>query len=209
MTRTGARLRPEQRIAELIAASRELLAEVGYERFLPAELARRCGVSEATVYRYFPTKRELLIRSAETWFEEVLVDLEPGVTQHEGTYEQLCYVVRYAVEVVRKEPTLTRYIFNELRPDPEFRATEIYQLNRRFTGVVVQVLRDAVARGDLRDDVDVELLRDMIFGAIEHQAWAYLRGEGDFSTDDTAEGITRVIFGGMAAQPHGATDGPA
>jgi AcrR family transcriptional regulator len=198
MTRTGARLRPDERIAELVAAARALLAEVGYERFLPAEVARRCGVSEATVYRYFPTKRELLVRVAENWFDEVLVALEPGVTQHEGTYERLRYVVRYAVEVVRKEPTLTRYIFNELRPDPEFRATAIYQLNRRFTGVVSQVLRDAIARGDFRDDVGVELLRDMIFGAIEHQAWAYLRGEGDFSTEETTEGITRVIYGGMA-----------
>jgi TetR/AcrR family fatty acid metabolism transcriptional regulator len=206
MTRNGTRLKPDQRIAELIAAARTLLAEVGYERFLPAELARRCGVSEATVYRYFPTKRELLVRVAETWFEEVLVALEPGVGQHEGTYERLLYVVRYAVEVVRKEPTLTRYIFNELRPDPEFRSTEIYQLNRRFTGVVIQVLRDAVACGDLRGDINVELLRDMIFGAIEHQAWAYLRGEGDFSTDATAEGITRVIYGGMTA---GRNDGSA
>jgi AcrR family transcriptional regulator len=201
VTRTGARLKPDQRIAELVAAARTLLAEVGYERFLPAELARRCGVSEATVYRYFPTKRELLVRVAETWFDEVLVALEPGVGRHEGTYERLLYVVRYAVEVVRKEPTLTRYIFNELRPDPGFRSTEIYQLNRRFTGVVIQVLRDAVARGDFRDDVSVELLRDMIFGAIEHQAWAYLRGEGDFSTDVTAEGITRVIYGGMTVRP--------
>ncbi|HEY4004911.1 MAG TPA: TetR/AcrR family transcriptional regulator [Pseudonocardia sp.] len=200
MTRTGARLRPDERIAELVAAARALLAEVGYERFLPAEVARRCGVSEATVYRYFPTKRELLVRVAETWFEEVLVALEPGVTRHVGTYERLRYVVRYAVEVVRREPTLTRYIFNELRPDPAFRAGAIYQLNRRFTGVVSQVLRDAVACGDFRDDVSVELLRDMIFGAIEHQAWAYLRGEGDFSTDDTTEGITRVIYSGMTAR---------
>ncbi|HEY1972496.1 MAG TPA: TetR/AcrR family transcriptional regulator [Pseudonocardia sp.] len=205
-SRTGARLRPDQRIAELVAAARTLLGEVGYERFLPTEVARRCGVSEATVYRYFPTKRELLVRAAETWFDEVLVALEPGVTQHEGTYERLLYVVRYAVEVVRKEPTLTRYIFNELRPDPGFRSTAIYQLNRRFTGVVSQVLRDAIAVGDFRDDVNVELLRDMIFGAIEHQAWAYLRGEGDFSTDQTAEGITRVIYGGMTA---GRDDAPA
>lgn len=200
MTRTGARLKPDQRIAELVAAARVLLAEVGYERFLPTEVARRCGVSEATVYRYFPTKRELLVRVAETWFDEVLVALEPGVGQHEGTYQRLLYVVHYAVEVVRKEPTLTRYIFNELRPDPDFRSTAIYQLNRRFTGVVSQVLRDAVTCGDFRDDVSFELLRDMIFGAIEHQAWAYLRGEGDFSTDNTAEGITRVIYGGMTVR---------
>ncbi|WP_433781458.1 TetR/AcrR family transcriptional regulator [Actinomycetospora sp. CA-101289] len=199
MTRTGARLRPDERIAELVAAARTLLGEVGYERFLPAEVARRCGVSEATVYRYFPTKRELLVRVAEDWFDEVLVALEPGVSQQASTHERLRYVVRYAVEVVRREPTLTRYILNELRPDPGFRGTSIHRLNRRFTGIVTGVLRDGVVRGDLRDDVGVELLRDMVFGAIEHQAWAYLRGEGDFSIDRTTDGITTVIYRGMAA----------
>lgn len=199
MTRTGTRLRPEERTAELVGAARALLAEVGYERFLPTEVARRCGVSEATVYRYFPTRQALLVRAAETWFDEILDALEPGVVAHEGTYEQLRYVVRYAVEVVRREPTLTRYILNELRPDPDFRTTSIFRLNRRFTGVVSRVLRDAVARGDLRDDVGIDLLRDLIFGAIEHQAWAYLRGEGDFSIDRTTDGITTVLYRGMAS----------
>jgi TetR/AcrR family transcriptional regulator, fatty acid metabolism regulator protein len=197
MTRSSTRMRPEERVAGLIATARVLLTEVGYERFLPAELAQRCGVSEATVYRYFPTKRELLVRVAEVWFEEILDALEPGVTQHEGSYERLRYVVRYAVEVVRREPTLTRFILNELRPDPDFRSTSIYRSNRRFTGIVRQVLADAVARGDYRDDVPVELLRDMIFGGIEHQAWAYLRGEGDFSIDRTTDGITTVVHRGM------------
>ena len=61
------------------------------------------------------------------------------------------------------------------------------------------VLADAVARGDFRDDVDVDLLRDMIFGGIEHRSWAYLRGEGDFSIDRVTDGITTVIYRGMAA----------
>ncbi len=201
MTRSGVRLRPDERIAELVAAARDLLGEVGYERFLPAEVARRCGVSEATVYRYFPTKHALLVHVAQNWFDEILDALEPGVVAHDGTYEQLRYVVRYAVEVVRREPTLTRYILNELRPDPAFRSTSIFRSNRRFTGIISQVLGDAVARGDLRDDVGIDLLRDMIFGGIEHQAWAYLRGEGDFSVDRTTDGITTVIYRGMAAPP--------
>jgi AcrR family transcriptional regulator len=195
---TRARLKPDERIAELIAVSRTLLAEVGYERFLPAEVARRCGVSEGTIYRYFPTKRALLVRVAEEWLDEVL-GVEPDVAHHDTTRERLRFVVRHAVEVVRKEPVLTRFIFNELRPDPDFRTGAVYQLNRRITKMVTRVLQDAVERGDFRDDVSLELLRDMIFGAIEHQAWAYLRGEGDFSTDDTADGITQVIYRGMSS----------
>ena len=46
----------------------------------------------------------------------------------------------------------------------------------------------------------------MIFGAIEHQAWAYLRGEGDLATEQTTEGITTVIYRGMAT---GRAPGPA
>ena len=122
------------------------------------------------------------MRVARTWFDEVLVALEPGISRHEGTHEHLRYVIRYAVEVVRREPTLTRYILNELRPDPAFRATEIHGLNRRFTGIVRRSCgtRSCVATSAT---TSVELLRDMIFGGIEHQAWAYLRGEGDFSID--------------------------
>ena len=197
---SGTRLKPDQRIAELVATSRELLAEVGYERFLPAEVARRAGVSEATIYRYFPTKRELLVRVAEEWLDEVL-GAEPVVACYDTTYERLGFVVRHAVEVIRKEPALTLYIFNELRPDPGFRSTAVYRLNQRIARMVGQVLDDAIACGDFRDDVSVDLLRDMIFGAVEHQAFAYLRGEGEFSIDETTEGITRVIYRGMASGP--------
>jgi AcrR family transcriptional regulator len=194
---SGARQSPDERIAQIMAAARELLAEVGYERFLPTEVAERCGISEASVYRYFRTKRELLTRVAEAWFEEILA-VEPEVESVEGSYARLHYVVQYALDIVRREPSMTRFILNELRTEPGYRATPLYELNRRFTGVVSHVLRDAIECGDLRDDVSVTLLRDMIFGALEHQTWAFLRGEGDFSPSVAAEGITRVIYRGMA-----------
>jgi hypothetical protein len=65
----------------------------------------------------------------------------------------------------------------------------------------MEVIRDGVARGDLRGDISLKLIRDMIFGAIEHQTWAFLRGEGDFSVEDSAEGITDVVLRGIAARP--------
>jgi TetR/AcrR family transcriptional regulator, fatty acid metabolism regulator protein len=44
-------------------------------------------------------------------------------------------------------------------------------------------------------------LRDMIFGCIEHQTWAFIRGAGDFSVDAAADGIAAVIYRGMVAKP--------
>lgn len=191
------RLSPEQRQREITAATRQLLREVGYERLKTSDVASRCGVSEGLIYRYFRTKDELLTRVCEGWFDELLA-LKPAVEEVQGTYDRLHYVVTYSLTVVRQEPALTRYVLNVLRSRSEYRASHLYELNRGFTGVVAQVLHDAVRAGDFRDDVSIRLLRDMIFGAVEHQTWSFLRGEGDFTVGEAADGITRVIYRGMA-----------
>jgi TetR/AcrR family transcriptional regulator, fatty acid metabolism regulator protein len=195
---TRVRLAPEQRRAALLVVAREVLRDVGYERFVITEVAQRAGVSEALVYKYFPTKRELLTRVAEAWFGELL-GAGPGIAEQADVHGRLLYLVRYSLQVVHEEPALSRFILTDLRSDPAYRSSELYALNRRFTGFVGEVLRDAIASGEYRDDVDVRLLRDMIFGAVEHRTWAFLRDEGEFDLDSSAEGIARVIHRGMSA----------
>ncbi len=46
----------------------------------------------------------------------------------------------------------------------------------------------------------MRLVRDMIYGCVEHHTWAYLRGEGDFRVDETADMITNVVYRGLAAE---------
>ncbi|WP_019873747.1 TetR/AcrR family transcriptional regulator [Sporichthya polymorpha] len=188
---------PETRTASILAVAQELLREVGYENFLPAEVARRCGISEGLVYRYFPTKRSLLTRVAEDWFAEIL-SLEPELASVEGPRARLRYVIAYSLGVVRKEPKLTRFVYLELRPSSDYRETRAYELNRRFTGILQQVVREGVAAGHFRPDVDPHLLRDFVFGAIEYQSWGYLRGENAPSVEETADAIADLVYRAIA-----------
>jgi hypothetical protein len=55
-----------------------------------------------------------------------------------------------------------------------------------------------MAAGEFRSDVPPSLVRDMIFGAVEHRTWAFLRNEGDFNIDETADGVTELIYCGLA-----------
>jgi TetR/AcrR family fatty acid metabolism transcriptional regulator len=197
--------RPETRIGEIKAAARQELAEKGYEGFLPSEVARRCGVSEATVYRYFPTKRDLLVKVAEDWFEEVLT-VEWDETKHTDVLSQLHHIIRYSLKVTRSQPALSRFVLLELRPDPAYRSMRIFELNRRFTSNVLSLVRKGIETGTFRPGISPRLVRDMIYGGIEHQTWSYLRGEGDFDIDETASGIASVVFHGLSATP---LSGPA
>jgi len=50
------------------------LIERGYENATTAEIAARAGVVEGTIYHYFASKRELLIRILEEWEARTLPD---------------------------------------------------------------------------------------------------------------------------------------
>lgn len=181
-----------------MAVTRLMLAERGYDNILTAEVAKRCGISEATIYKYFNSKRDLLVLVAEQWFEELLNEEQPSLAGR-GALESLRHVIWRNLSVVRNEPELTRFILMDLRPDPGYRSMPIFELNRRFTAQVTEALKEGVRSGELRNDVPIKLLRDMIFGAIEHQTWAFLRGEGNFSVDVVTEGVATVIYRGMLA----------
>ena len=181
-----------------MSVTRAMLAEKGHNNLVTTEVAERCGISEATIYKYFDSKRDLLIKVAEQWFDEMLREDHRSVSGR-GTLEALRQLVWRNLSLVRREPALTRFVLLDLRPDPAYRSMSIFELNRRFTAQVAEVLREGVQTGELRGDVPINLLRDMIFGCIEHQTWAYIRGEGDFSVEDVTDGIATVIFRGMRA----------
>lgn len=197
-TRPAARRLPrDQRMAAILQNARTVLRERGSEQFLTSEVADLCGTSEGTIYKYFPTKRDLLIQLAESWFEEFLEEDYPAKASG-PIRERLYHAIWWSLSIIRREPALTRFVLMELRADPNYRSMRIYQQNREVVSRVMNVVEEGRISGEFRDDLPRRVVRDMIFGAIEHQTWAYLRGEGDFSIDDSAEGITEVVMRGIS-----------
>jgi hypothetical protein len=134
---------------------------------------------------------------AEDWFGEILA-VEPEIARRRDAYDQLRHLIRHSLGVVRREPALTRFVLTELRADPQYRSTQVYALNRRFTSSVINLVKDGVAKGAFRPDASPSLVRDMIFGGIEHRTWNFLRGQGDFSVEEVADSIADLIFYGLA-----------
>jgi TetR/AcrR family fatty acid metabolism transcriptional regulator len=92
-------------------------------------------------------------------------------------------------------------VFQELRPDPEYRNTRLFQLNQAYTHRIVDIVKARMVSDEFRSDVPPSLVRDMIYGAVEHRTRAFLRNEGDYNTEETADGITDLNYGGLAKSP--------
>ena len=194
------RLSLDRRVSDILKAAREVVEEKGHEGVTMAEIAERADIVEGTVYRYFKNKDELLLRVAEEWFIECYSDLVDG-SAFSGIYNKLRYLVWHSLKTIKAGPAISRYVMTEVRPKEDYKDTAIFELNRGYTKQMRNLFREAIDSGEFSHDVPERLLRDMVFGTIEHSTWRFLRGEGDFDVAELADEITAVVYRGMSAKP--------
>ncbi len=203
--RPVSRLPRALRIAELMTAARGVFKEKGYADALTSEIAERAGVVEGTIYRYFDNKRDLLIKVLEQWYCEMISDYDKQLKHISGTWNRLRFMVWRHLSVIHQEPVLCRLVLLELRSDSDYRSTAVFEMNRGYTQRTLDIVGAAVESGEFHSDLSLSLVRDMIYGGIEHHTWAYLRGEGDFSPDEVADRLADMIYRALAVQPRAAT----
>jgi AcrR family transcriptional regulator len=69
----GLRERKKQRTRQLLSdTARRLFSERGFEQVSIAEIAREAEVSEQTVFKYFPSKEDLIYSGLEIFEEQLL-----------------------------------------------------------------------------------------------------------------------------------------
>lgn len=196
----NSRLPTLERRADIVAAARAAIAEKGHENISLSDLAKRAGIVEGTLYRFFENKQDMLFTVVAEWYEEITRERR-SIDNISGTWNKLRYLVAEDLTIIKEHPELTRFILAEIRPNPNYTNTVFYKLNKRYAAAIRSVCTDAIESGEFRDDISPNIIRDMIFGCIEHRTWAYLRGTGDFSVSESADAITNVIYGGMLRQP--------
>ena len=137
------RLPAERRIADIMLAARAVFTEKGYNDALISDIAERAGVVEGSIYRFFTNKRDLLVRVVEHWYEEMLARDDEQFAGVRGTWNKIRFIIHHHLMSIRREPALTRLVFQELRPDPDYRKTHLFQLNQTYTHRIIDVVRAA------------------------------------------------------------------
>ncbi|MGB3502702.1 MAG: TetR/AcrR family transcriptional regulator [Mesorhizobium sp.] len=197
------RLSRERRVADIMAAARDVFREKGYEDALISDIAERANVVEGSIYRFFENKRDLLVKVIEDWYEAMLSDYDGQLGGIAGTRNRLRFMVWRHLKTIHEEPALCQLMFQFLRNGEDYSATGVYNLNREYTRRTIEILREGIRNAELRADTPLGLVRDMIYGCIEHRTWAYLRGEGDFDPNGTADQIVDLVLGGLLVQTGG------
>ncbi|MFW6867629.1 TetR/AcrR family transcriptional regulator [Nocardioides sp. CPCC 206347] len=179
----GTRPRVEgDREQELLEATLEVLAEVGYDRLTMDAVASRAKASKATLYRKWDGKASLVIDALMAQKAPLVVKDDTGSLRGD-----LLSVFCGSGGLTDKHQTdLLGSVITAIGRDAEFAA----EFRNRFiapkAAVGRQIYERARDRGELRDDVDIDLLSTALPGIILHRMFLL----GDPPTPDL---IARVI----------------
>jgi TetR/AcrR family transcriptional regulator, fatty acid metabolism regulator protein len=187
----------QDRYDTILDAAKSAFSEKGFEATSVADIARSAQISDGLVYRYFRNKRELLYEVLRKFYERILLDLETQVFKHDAFSARLEALIRRHLEVFVSDTDLCRLFISEVRTASDYEGSSIQELNRLYTSVLIRIVKDAVKTGEVRPDVNPKLLRDVIFGAIEHLAWRHVNGKGQLRVTQTARDLTIMLTSGI------------
>ncbi|MEU2676985.1 TetR/AcrR family transcriptional regulator [Streptomyces sp. NPDC007107] len=205
MSQPARRGRPpsEEAALRILDAAHALLLERGYDRFSVEEVSQRAGVAKTTLYRRWPTKDHLIVTLVTRMQDAVEVVYSGDVRTD---------LVRYLGQVVAGLDRMR----TAGRPDgahdrsaglvAEVAAASarhgdvgdaVHLMFARRNAVVLALLDEAKAAGELRADADAETVFDQLAGAVYYR----LLITGRPSTPDYLHGLVDSALRGAAAGP--------
>ena len=188
--RTPGRPRSEASHHAIIEATLELLIEAGYGSLTMEGVRARAGVGKATIYRRWSSKEEL-VRDAIVFLHHAFDTPDTGSLR--GDFGALAMAVRASAS--RGGATLMPRLLGEAVNDPELFAIFRANLVEPRRAALRTVLERAVARGEIRDDVDVELMIDLFAGP---PVYRLLITGGDMSQMFSVEDQMDALMNGLA-----------
>jgi AcrR family transcriptional regulator len=157
--RRPGRPRSPEAHAAILRAALELALEGGLRGLSMEAIAARAGVGKATIYRRWRSKEALFVEAVQ---QIASTPVMPDTGTVRGDFEAATSAVldRMAREAFRILPRL----LVDAADDPELLAAMQQALLTPRRQAIDEILRRGVARGELRADLDVELVTEILFG---------------------------------------------
>ncbi len=156
---------------KVLEAARDLFNEIGYDETTIRAIAERAGVSVGSVFTTFASKADVLSQVMDDRVDALYSELDRVARHLRGSVVDRVssvFAIHYDFEC-RRVKLFLAHVAASFSPTLE-PSTIPFGRNARFKGMLVEMIRDGVSRGEVRQDCDHDLVLDTLMAAY---AWNY------------------------------------
>ena len=190
------RSQPPGRI-KIVQALISLLEQKEFNAITTAEIAKKAGVTEALIYKYFKDKRDLLHQVLREYLEQYGLYLDHDLKGIKGALNQLRKLIWSHINVYARNRVFARILLVEARTNPDYYKSETYSLVKRYSDTVLSIIEEGIRNREIRDDLDPTLIRHGILGSIEQICLTGVIFGRQIEPDELTEELCELLFKGL------------
>jgi AcrR family transcriptional regulator len=152
--------------SRILKAATEVFAASGIAGATTREIARVAGVNEVTLFRHFQSKEQLLAAVVQ---QVTALQAEALANQDEWTGDLQIDLLHYAWiynNMLEGHEALVRMFIGEAKRHPEAALQVLRETVQPLRDKLIAYLRNGIARGNVRPDVDILPAVDMFTGML-------------------------------------------
>jgi len=182
------------KIEQILDAAEEVMSEKGLQNSSIAKIAKEAGVTDSLIYNYFKGKEDLLFSIPGRRMKEVLKDLSEQLQGIPDPISRLSKMIWFHLHFNDTYRGYARLLLLECRSNRNFYQHAAYGLIRQYAGIMIGILEDGVEKQIFRSDVDMRLVRDIIFGVLDWESLSCLASHEAKETESDLENILDLIL---------------
>jgi AcrR family transcriptional regulator len=195
VTKGPGRPRSERAHQAILQATTELLLEQGFAEMSVEGVAARAGVGKATIYRRWPSKADLVAEAIASLSHKALDPVDTGSVR--GDLMALAEQTFHTQEAGDVTQIMIK-LMGERARHPELQDAFMRRVVQPRRRVIAEVLEHGIARGELRPDIDVDVLIDLLMGMTVYRSMRAAKAHPMIDRDALERAID-MLFEGVAA----------
>ncbi|WP_455451840.1 TetR/AcrR family transcriptional regulator [Streptococcus salivarius] len=182
---------------KIMRSAVDLISSKGYNGTSTLNIAKHAGLSQATLFKYFKTKVDLLTAILHpvvpglfgSFFEELLT--------FETTEEKVHYLVHNRMTYLKKNRALMKIIFHELFSNKKLRHEQIFIWNT-IQDKLLMLHKELLADPRVNPELTIpQMVRICVGPLLAYFSQLYIVGDNEEMREEDLDLLEKQILGGL------------
>ncbi|EMI12522.1 fatty acid metabolism regulator protein [Bacillus stratosphericus LAMA 585] len=182
---------------QIIDAAVVVIAENGYHQSQVSKIAKQAGVADGTIYLYFKNKEDILISLFKEKMGQFIERMENDIQKKPSAKEKLLLLIREHFRLLSQDHHLALVTQLELRQSNLELRQKINEVLKGYLNMLDSILTEGKKTGEFRQNLDVRLARQMVFGTIDETATTWVMNDQKYDLPALAESVHDLLLNGI------------
>lgn len=183
----------------ILDAAIKVFAEHGFFQSTVAQIARKAGVADGTIYLYFENKEDILLQFFAYKARQLFDQFHKEVDKADNAEDKLRNLVKSHLKEFQDNMEMAIVFQAETRQIQQSDAIkdQIREISRRYRELVGEILEDGQNEGCMRKDLYIGLVKTYITGAIEEVINSWVLASGKYDLVSMADPLVDLYLKGI------------